>query len=104
MINTTYDLKEAIACIPTRSYIAECVHASRAGAAARESIRRDHPAVAAGSRRLRSTLAAVPVVFASAIVTDIRIGKIISPSSIASCAYLCCRDYADVPAFLSLVA
>ena len=36
----------------------------------------------AGSRRLRSTLAAAPVLFAHAVVTEIKIGRIISPTLI----------------------
>ena len=49
--------------------IQERAYAQRTGAAARVSLRRDRPA---DSRRLHSTLAAAPVLFAHAVVTEIK--------------------------------
>ncbi len=48
------------------------------GAAARESLRRDRPG---GLTHLRFTLAAAPVIFAHAVVTEIEIDRITSPSA-----------------------
>jgi hypothetical protein len=51
----------------------------KTGAAARESLRRDRPG---GLTCLRSTLAAVPVLFAHAVVTVPKIGRITSPGEV----------------------
>jgi hypothetical protein len=61
------------------SYLkAKCVHALKGLALPRASHSRE--IALAGSSRLRSTLAAAQVLFAQAVVTEIKIGRIISPS------------------------
>jgi hypothetical protein len=61
---------------------AECVHALKGLALPRAS--RSCVIALVGSCRLRTTLAAAPVLFAHAIVTEIEIGRVISHIARAS--------------------
>ncbi len=58
----------------------QCVHALKGLALLRASHSGEIALV--GSRRLRSTLVAAPVLFAHAIVTEIKIGRITSPTAV----------------------
>ncbi len=57
---------------------AKCAHAPKGLALPRAS--HSSKIALAASRRLRSTLAAMPVLFAHTIVIEIKIGRIITPS------------------------
>ncbi len=69
---------------------AECVHTLKGLALPRAS--HSGKIALSGSRRLRSTLAAVPVLFAHDVVTEIEIGRIISPSVLYVCALFACMQ------------
>ena len=62
---------------------AVCAHALKALALPRAG--HSGEIALAGSRRLRSTVAAAPVLFTHALVTEIKIGRIISPKSNSWC-------------------
>ena len=83
----------------TNSSKAECVRAQKGLALPRAS--HSGEIALAGSRRLRSTLAAAPVLFAHAVVTEIEFGRIISPR--ANCARVCVFHVHSVLLYVCLV-
>ena len=74
-INTKYVKKQDGDRYSTNVAKAECACAKRTGAAACESLWRDRP--------VGLTRAAVPVLFALALVTETKIGRIIMPNACA---------------------
>ncbi len=68
--------------ILTIVFKAECVHERKGLALPRAS--HSGEIALAGSRRLHSTLAAAPVLFAHAVVTVAKTGRIITPNMAAS--------------------